>query len=809
MVISSVSSNMDAHSIPLLLLNFIHLFLRISAREFLSPGSYLSVEDSSDVLHSPDGTFICGFNNISKNASVFSIWFSNTAEKTVVWSANHFHPVYSWGSQVMLGTDGRMIVKDYNGQLVWENNVNSSSKAEQAQLLDTGNLIVKGQGDIILWQSFGSPTDTLLPYQNITSATKLVSTHRLLLVGRYSFHFDDQHLLTLFYDEKDISFIYWPDPRMSVWEKRRNSFNSTTIGVLDSWGYFLGSDNLTIKAADWGSKVMRRLTLNYDGNLRLYSLNKTDGSWSVTWMAYPQTCSVRGLCGMNGICVYTPGPACACSPGHEIVDPTDRSKGCRPKFNLSCDGQEMFVKLPSTDFRGNDQSSHNLVSLDTCKKICLNDCNCKGFSYLQATGDCYPKWSLVGGVTSPYIRRSMYLKFPKTFQVSDSSIPHSQPFGSRYVPNCSAKSEYFTVDFLDQPKNTQSGLKSQYLYLLYGFLLAIFCVEVIFVALGCWFMLRRESKQLTGVWPAEVGYEMITNHFRRYTYKELQRATQKFKDQIGCGASGHVYKGVLKDKRAVAVKRLADINQGGEEFQHELSVIGKIYHMNLVRVWGFCSDGPHRILVLEYVENGSLDKTLFSSTRLLEWSERFKIALGVAKGLAYLHHECLEWVIHCDLKPENILLDDNLQPKISDFGLAKLVNRSGSNKNVSRIHGTRGYIAPEWVSSQPITAKVDVYSFGVVLLELLKGARVSDWASNADEEVEMVFGRVIRMLAENLMLEGGQQLWIADFIDLRLNGQFDSLQARAMFKLAVSCVEEDGRQRPTMENVVRMLLSVA
>lgn len=212
---------------------------------------------------------------------------------------------------------------------------------------------------------------------------------------------------------------------------------------------------------------------------------------------------------------------------------------------------------------------------------------------------------------------------------------------------------------------------------------------------------------------------------------------------------------------------------------------------------------------MEYVENGSLDKTLFSSTRLLEWSERFKIALGVAKGLAYLHHECLEWVIHCDLKPENILLDDNLQPKISDFGLAKLVNRSGSNKNVSRIHGTRGYIAPEWVSSQPITAKVDVYSFGVVLLELLKGARVSDWASNADEEVEMVFGRVIRMLAENLMLEGGQQLWIADFIDLRLNGQFDSLQARAMFKLAVSCVEEDGRQRPTMENVVRMLLSVA
>jgi serine/threonine protein kinase len=267
----------------------------------------------------------------------------------------------------------------------------------------------------------------------------------------------------------------------------------------------------------------------------------------------------------------------------------------------------------------------------------------------------------------------------------------------------------------------------------------------------------------------------------------------------------------LKDKRAVAVKRLADINQGKEEFQHELSVIGRIYHMNLVRVWGFCSDGPHRILVLEYVENGSLDKTLFStkgSHISLEWNNRFKIALGVAKGLAYLHHECLEWVIHCDLKPENILLDEKLEPKITDFGLAKLLNRRGSNKNISRIHGTRGYIAPEWLSSHPITAKVDVYSFGVVLLELLKGARVSDWSSNADEEVEMVLQRVIKKLAENLMLEGDEQLWITEFIDSRLDGQFNNVQARKMVMLAVSCVEEDSRKRPTMENVVQMLLLV-
>ena len=256
--------------------------------------------------------------------------------------------------------------------------------------------------------------------------------------------------------------------------------------------------------------------------------------------------------------------------------------------------------------------------------------------------------------------------------------------------------------------------------------------------------------------------------------------------------------------------KLAEINQSEEEFQHELTVISRIYHMNLVRVWGFCSDGPHRILVSEYFENGSLDKFLSDRKRseiLLGWKQRFDIALGVARGLAYLHHECSEWVIHCDVKPENILLDENLVPKIADFGLAKLLSRGGSNTNVSKIQGTRGYLAPEWVSSLPITAKVDVYSFGVVLLELLLGARVSNM-ENEDVEAEMVLGRVSRLVKEKLQLDGIEPSWIADFVDARLNGEFNNLQARTMMRLAISCLEEDRDRRPTMENVVQILVLV-
>jgi hypothetical protein len=238
----------------LLILPLISMISHISARDFLSIGSSLSVNHNDDVLHSPHGTFSCGFYNISPNSSTFSIWFSESYsyERTIVWITNPLHPVYTWGCRVKLHNDGSMVLEDYDGQTVWTNNVTHyDAKHVQAQLLDIGNLIVKDQGGTILWQSFDSPTDTLLPTQSITSSEKLVSTTRLLDPSRYSFHFDDLYLLSLFYDQNDTSVIYWPDPRQSIWGKCRIPFHNTTIGALDSWGHFLGSDNATFTAADW------------------------------------------------------------------------------------------------------------------------------------------------------------------------------------------------------------------------------------------------------------------------------------------------------------------------------------------------------------------------------------------------------------------------------------------------------------------------------------------------------------------------------------------------------------------------------
>jgi serine/threonine protein kinase len=204
------------------------------------------------------------------------------------------------------------------------------------------------------------------------------------------------------------------------------------------------------------------------------------------------------------------------------------------------------------------------------------------------------------------------------------------------------------------------------------------------------------------------------------------------------------------------------------------------------------------------IENGSLANILFKDNILLEWKQRFNIALGVAKGLAYLHHECLEWVIHCDVKPENILLDQNLEPKIADFGLAKLFNRGGSSQNVSRVRGTVGYMAPEWISSLQIMAKVDVYSYGVVLLELVLGRHVLDLAVEANKEVRRVLGELVGMLAQ--MLDREQSSSINEVVDRRLSGHFNDTQVRTLIRLAVTCLDEERSKRPTMESVVQTLL---
>lgn len=661
------------------------------------------------------------------------------------------------------------------------------------------------KGDV-LWQSFDFPTNTLLPGQRLTKSTKLVSDIGIgdYGSGYFSLSFNNDNVLRLMYDGPEISSLYWPDPDHDVYTNGRTNYNSTRLAKLDEFGKFKSSDRLEFNASDYGLGVMRRLTLDYDGNLRLYSLDEVTGVWGIKWQAIEEQCRIHGVCGRYGVCSYEPEPKCSCPPGYEVRNPSNWNEGCRPKFNRTCVEKSAlkqenvkYLELFNTDYYGFDLNFTKAISYEECKRICDEDCSCEGFSY-RLTGEafCFGKSALFNGYSSPSFPGSIYLKVPQ-------SLEGQLEFNGDYKGSdalCNSSGSTVSMGSLSMYDMSNKVLRWNYLY---GFAGIIGGIELFLAIIAWWFLFRKHGVSAF----VEDGYRAITSQFKVFSYAELKSATNKFKEQIGQGGSGTVYKGILDDERIIAVKRLGDIVQGEDVFKAELSTIGKINHMNLVRMWGYCSENRHRLIVYEYIKNLSLDKHLFGTSNLLGWNQRFKIALGTAKGLAYLHHECLEWVIHCDVKPENILLDNDFEPKIADFGLAKLSQRDGPSSKISNIRGTKGYMAPEWASNLPITAKVDVYSYGVVILELVRGIRLSNWVLVGEGNVqEAEMARFMREAKLQIKAEE-KYSWVEEVLDPRLQGQFDLKQAVRMIEIGISCVEEDSTKRPTMDTVVSLLLN--
>lgn len=259
-----------------------------------------------------------------------------------------------------------------------------------------------------------------------------------------------------------------------------------------------------------------------------------------------------------------------------------------------------------------------------------------------------------------------------------------------------------------------------------------------------------------------------------------------------------MYKGKLPDKQLIAVKKLEKSQQGRQQFQTEVLSIGSVSHPNLVRLHGFCSDEDHQMLVYEFVANRSLERFLFIESgwnhhhHHLDWPTRLSIAIGTAKGLRHCHE--LQGgkprIIHCDVKPENLLLDESFQVKVSDFGLAKIM---GIDKSWTRTHlrGTRGYLAPEWISGRVVTVKVDVYSFGIVLLEIITGSRCGDKTRTDADFLMWVYSEV----------RVGK---VAHVVDKRLK-EYNEKQVLVAIRCGLWCVQKREQIRPSMDAVVAML----
>ncbi|XP_044477115.1 LEAF RUST 10 DISEASE-RESISTANCE LOCUS RECEPTOR-LIKE PROTEIN KINASE-like 2.1 [Mangifera indica] len=288
---------------------------------------------------------------------------------------------------------------------------------------------------------------------------------------------------------------------------------------------------------------------------------------------------------------------------------------------------------------------------------------------------------------------------------------------------------------------------------------------------------------------------------KRYSYSEVKRMTNSFKDKLGQGGYGGVYKGKSLDGNIVAVKLLNASKGNGQEFINEVASISRTSHVNVVRLLGFCLEGNKRALIYEFMVNGSLEKFIYNEKNLqasqcLGWEKMYEIAIGIARGLEYLHRGCSTRILHFDIKPHNILLDENLCPKISDFGLAKLCLNKESIVSMLEARGTIGYIAPEVFIRNfgEVSHKSDVYSYGMMILEMVGGRKSQD-AEGALHSSEMYFPHWIYK-----HLEQGKELkWHG------VNSSEENEIAKKMIIVGLWCIQTRPLDRPSMNKVLDLL----
>ncbi|KAK4481530.1 hypothetical protein RD792_012431 [Penstemon davidsonii] len=678
----------------------------------LTQGSSISPPD--DVLIStPTGIFTAGFYPVGENAYSFSIWFTEPLADgnfTVVWMANRDQPVNQRYTRLSLLESGNLVLTDAGQIIVWMSGTTSISFSKYLILNDDGNLALFTNERVVLWQSFNSPTDTLLPLKSLTRNSILVSSRSRTNYssGYYKLYFDNDNVLRLLYDG-EITSVFWPPPWLNSWQAGRTTYKDNKIATLGLLGNFTSSDSFRFRTTDFGLGIQRQMTLDHDGNVRVYSLDKGERIWKITWQA--------------------------------TIEPFN--------FQDSCDSS-YFLKLSHVEYYGYDIAYHQNYTLEECKNLCLSYCDCRGFQYKFEWNNgfysCFPKRKLFNGYQSTGFQYWIYLRLPRSIIFSNENPV--QEF------NLQCTNPVNEMERSYKKRHEHGWLKS-----------LLWCTGVIgLFDIICVLVFLYKTRQRLGV--HSHGYLQVNIGFKKFTYRELKTASCNFSQEIGQGGSGVVYKGKLSDNQVILIKCLNEATQGEAEFLVEVSIIGRLNHLNLIGSLGYCAEGKHRLLVYEYLEHGSLAENLDSNT--LDWRKKFDIALGTAKGLAYLHEECLEWVLHCDVKPQNILLDSSYQPKVADFGLSKLLNR------------------------------VDVYSYDIVVLEMVTGR--SPKGVNADGDKRLV------SWVREIMNEGVGLLWADKIVDPNMGGEYDVVELENLVKVALLCAQENKDDRPTMRQVVDMLL---
>lgn len=730
---------------------------------------------SNTTWSSPSGYFAFGFYPLPTGLYLVGIWFDKIQQKTLVWSANRNDPAET-GSDIRLTFGGQLVLTYRNGSIL---NIHTGAPAALGLMRNDGNFVLRDSTPRNIWQSFDSPTDTILPGQIVVEGTKLFSNaKRNLDYSRGNFMLEMQN------DGKLVlSAYHFADP--GYWLSDLTSQNNVSLvfNLATAFMYLVNgtndiihelTTNLSVRVEDY----YHRAAIDDFGNFQQYMHHRSNGSsWIRVWRAITDPCIVNSVCGVYGFCTTPDNETvtCNCLQGYIPLDPTNPSKGCRPEIVLN------YCADPSTrnftveviddaDFAVRsfaDLARVEKVDVEECKKAVMDDCYTMAASLENST--CIKtRMPLLNA------RKSASTKGIKALIKVPMKISNS---GSSEFP----KKKSRTRDHL------KAGLLASGVLALFFFAMAIYYHPAARKVLR-----RKWSPSATA----------IGINFRQFTYQELHKATNGFTKILGHGSSGKVYSGILSLKDIeieIAVKKLEKVTEKGQqEFITELKIIGRTHHKNLVRLLGFCIEDDHWILVYELMKNGSLSEFLFKEGERPSWSHRSELPLGIARGLLYLHEGCETQIIHCDIKPQNVLLDVNYTAKIADFGLSKLLNKDQTRTN-TRARGTTGYMAPEWLRNAPITSKVDIYSFGVMLLEIICARRhieLNRVEEESEEDDLLLSSWVISCLKS-------RKLEMVVRHDPEVLSDFKRFERMAM--IGLWCIHPDAFLRPSMKKVTQWL----
>ncbi|KAL8109657.1 G-type lectin S-receptor-like serine/threonine-protein kinase At4g27290 isoform X1 [Apium graveolens] len=759
----------------IIILYFSTLFLSSAAAAVDVIRANETIRDG-DTIVSARGEFELGFFSPGNSTNRYlGIWYKKIAYGTVVWVANRDTPLSNFTGVARVNNNGIVVL--VNDKIIWSSNTKYMANPI-AQLLDTGNLVLReGKGDHFVWQSFDYPGNIMLPGMAVGS--NLVTGHERNYTswkseddpspGRFLYRVDTngfpQALLW-----KDI--LLWT--RTGPWIGSHSSGNPTYYPNGISKIRFTFNKEEIYYGIDLVNKSSSALTLfklHPNGNLQFYVWNYQKKDWMVFLTLHSNDCDRYALCGPYSICNRDRSPRCECMSGFAPQFPDkwrllDWSGGCVRKKILDCGTKVGFkkysgVKLPDTRHSWYDMR----VNVNKCRRLCLKNCSCAAYANADDRGG-----------------RGCFLWFSSLIDITGY--------------NNDGQDLYVRMPASELGK----GWGARELFAIFWALTVPF--SLIFLHMCNKRKLNREERLKSsseGVTLNKIDSEDLD--LPLFKVIVVAKATNNFcnDNKLGEGGFGPVYKGMLDDGQAIAAKRLSEnSSQGLNEFKNEVSCIAKLQHRNLVTLLGCCIEKGERILIYEYMPNKSLDFFIFDeqTSKSLGWSKRYNIINGIARGLLYLHQDSRLRVIHRDLKASNILLDYEMNPKISDFGLARSFRGSQTEENTKRVVGTYGYMSPEYAIDGIFSIKSDVYSFGVLLLEIVTGKK-NRLFSHPDHSLNLI-GHVWMSYKEESLL---------GLIDEVILESSNTIEVFRVIQIGLLCVQEYPKDRPSMSEVVVMLSS--